>query len=135
MATVVVDTNVLVRFFTGEPRGQFERATAVLKDSVKRGDTLIVHPVVVAETVFVLGGPRLAVPLTDQVRALNALLDLPLEILERNVVQQAVELYADGATGWLDCYLAAYARAVGEGKVVSFDAGFDRLEGVSRLVP
>jgi len=62
VATLVVDTNVLVRFFTGGPREQFERAKAALLASAERGDALVVHSVVVAETVFVLGGPRLAVP-------------------------------------------------------------------------
>jgi len=66
---------------------------------------------------------------------LKALLDLPVEIPERAVVARAAELYLEGRAGWLDCYLGAYALALGEGKVLSFDGDLGRLTGVSGVAP
>ncbi len=130
-----MDTNVLIRYFTGEPRDQFERAKAAMIAAVEAHESLFVHPAVVAEMVFVLGGPRLGIPREGQVRALKALLDLPVEVAERTAIEQATEWYAAGLAGWLDCFLAALTRNQAGAKVLSFDADFRRLPGVEIVVP
>ena len=49
-STAFVDTNVLVRHFTGDPQEMAERATRYLRDATR----LLLVDVVAAELVFVL---------------------------------------------------------------------------------
>jgi predicted nucleic acid-binding protein len=70
----ILDTNILVRYFTGEPEDQAQRATTFLSSAAPR-DLLLVD-LVAAELVFVLQSvyrqPRAAVT-----RLLLAVLALP----------------------------------------------------------
>jgi predicted nucleic-acid-binding protein len=50
----IVDTNVLVRFFVGDNKEQFLQTKKWFKEAEKRKIRLIVKPLVVAETCFVL---------------------------------------------------------------------------------
>lgn len=54
MSIYWVDANVLVRFLTGEPTEMADRSERLLQRAQRGETTLRIHPVVVAETVWVL---------------------------------------------------------------------------------
>jgi predicted nucleic acid-binding protein len=121
-----LDANVLLRFLTGAPPDLAERAAGLL-DEAQRGEVFLrVHPVVVAEMVWVLesyyGYSKVEIS-----GVLIPLLEQPALRVEgaRNVIG-ALEAMAEGNVDFADALLAVKARSRGGG-VASFDRDFRKL--------
>ncbi|MBA2441751.1 MAG: PIN domain-containing protein [Rubrobacter sp.] len=118
--TFWVDANVLLRFLTGEPPELAGRAQDFL-ESAGRGEVSVrVHPVVVAETVWVLesfyGHPRERIA-----SSLAALLEGPaLAVENKRVTLRALETMATENVDLADALISETACARGEA-VASFD--------------
>ena len=123
-----VDANVLVRFLVGEPPEMADRAERLL-ERVKEDDGFVlrIHPVVVAETVWVLQSfyghskaevAGVLVPL---------LTEHGLRVEGTGVVVGALERMAETNVDFADALLAGTARSRDEG-AVSFDADFRKLD-------
>jgi predicted nucleic acid-binding protein len=105
-------------------------ATRVLRSA----ETLVLHDVVLAECIFVLGSfyeyPRAAL-----VEAISSLLALPsIRLEDEPRILSALALYGQRGISFVDAYIAAVALA-GESPVASFDRGFDRIPGLVRIEP
>ncbi len=121
-----VDANVLLRFLTGEPPEMADRAERLLRGA-RRGDFLLkVHPIAVAETVWVLesfyGYARAevagaVVPLLE---------DHALRVEGARTVVRALTVMAQSNVDFADALLAETARSRDEG-VASFDEDFRGL--------
>lgn len=124
-----VDANVLLRFLTGEPPELAERAERILERGEEGELTLRVHPVIVAETVWVL---RSFYKRTAEEIA-GALVPLfsghRLRVEDGRVIVAALEAMAREGVDFADALLAEKAQSQEEG-VASFDRDFERL-GVS----
>lgn len=135
-----VDTNVVVRFLTGEPPEQAARARALFDAAAEGAIELFLPTVILIEAGFVLrrvlrlGRARVAT-------LLESLGNAPgLVVEQREVVQRALELFEGSAIPLADAYLAAYALVRGAPwgdadlpAVVSFDRHFDNLDGLRRI--
>lgn len=129
---VLLDTNVLIRHFTGEPPDQARRATAFLRAAATKD--LILVDLVAAEMVFVLQRvyqqPRATVT-----QLLRAVLALPAVRCDNSLLlYRAIELY-EANRDFTDAYLIAVAEAEGIPGVVSFDRGIRNNPGVRRIEP
>lgn len=122
-----LDANVLLRFLTGSPPELAGRAERLLEEAQRGGVPLRVHPVVVAETVWVLESfyeyskqeiSGVLIPLLEQPA---------LRVEGAKTVVRALETMAQGNVDFADALLAETARSRGEG-VVSFDRDFRRLD-------
>ena len=120
----LVDTNLLVRYLTGEPPVQSEAAARVLDGEAP----IAIAPLILAETAYVLrsvyGVSREGVvaALVDLVQRVN------VEVLgvETSLVVQALELCrASGRVSFADAMLWAQARHLNE-TVWTFDKNFPR---------
>jgi predicted nucleic acid-binding protein len=127
----LVDTNVLVRHLTGDPRAQAQRATAFLG----AGRVLILVDVVLAELVYVLssyyGRPRDEV--AAAVRSLLALRSIAVR--DAQLLLRAIELFEGGRLDFQDAYLVAAAERTGVRRIASFDRDLDAVPSVERLAP
>jgi predicted nucleic acid-binding protein len=130
--TSLLDTNVLVRHFTGEPKEQAGRATSFLAAAKPR--TLVLADLVAAELVFVLQKvydqprPRVA-------ELLRAVLALPaVHCDSAPLLYRTLELY-EGGQHFTDAYLVATAEAENIPEIVSFDRGIHGVRGVRRIEP
>jgi predicted nucleic acid-binding protein len=126
-ASLWLDANVLLRFLTGSPPELAGRAERLLEEAQRGGVPLRVHPVVVAETVWVLESfyeyskqkiSGVLIPLLEQPA---------LRVEGAKTVVRALETMAQGNVDFADALLAETARSRGEG-VVSFDRDFRRLD-------
>ena len=129
--SALLDTNVLVRFFTGDPPEQARRAAAYLA----RAEELLVPDLVVAEVVDVLESfykverPRV-------VELLRAVLAFPaVVVVDAALLLRALEVYEVERLDFADAYLVACAEASGVGAIASFDRSIDRVGTVRRIVP
>lgn len=127
---MLLDTDVLVRYLTGQPADQARRASAFLRGA----DRLELPPLIVAELVYVLDSvydrPR------GQVAALvrSVVAFPPVVVSGEGSVLRAVELYETAAVDFAEAYLAALAEQT-DGVVVSFDRDLDRIDTIQRREP
>jgi predicted nucleic acid-binding protein len=128
----LLDTNVLVRHFTGAPPEQARRATAFLRAAAP-GELLLLD-LVAAELVFVLQKvyrePRASVA-----RLLRAVLALPAVHSDHSLLlHRSVELF-DAGRDFTDAYMIATAEAQGIHAIVTFDRGIRGFPDVRRIEP
>jgi predicted nucleic acid-binding protein len=130
--TALLDTNVLVRHFTGQPPAQARRATTLLREA-QPGEFILVD-LVATELVFVLQS------IYQQSRAqvaamLRSTLALPAIRCEHaSLLHRTVDLYVAGHD-FTDAYLMAVAEHDGISDVVSFDRGIKNVPGIRRIEP
>lgn len=135
-----VDTNVVVRFLTGEPPEQAARARALFEAAAAGAIELFLPTVILIETGFVLRRV-LRLERDRVVILLESLGHAPgLVVEQREVVQRALELFEGSAIPLADAYLAAYALVRGAPlgdpglpAVASFDRHFDNVDGLRRI--
>lgn len=130
----LVDTNVLVRFFTGEPPAMAAKA----RHLVERADTgeliLVILPVIVAETMYTLESfyemkrPDVAAKLLAFIQSRG------IEADEQTRILGALTLCQERNAHFADAYLAAAAIEL-QNPISSFDRDFDKFKGVTRIEP
>ena len=126
-----LDTNVLVRYFTGDPPEQARRAAAYLA----RADELLVPDLVVAELVYVLES-FYEVKRARVAELLRAVLTFPaVVVVDAALLLRALEVYEVERLDFADAYLVASAEASGVGAIASFDRSIDRVGTVRRIEP
>ena len=130
----VADTNVLLRFLLRDHPEQ-SPATKAFMDALAPLDRLIVLSTTVSELVFVASGRTYGVTRAEIADLIGQLLAGPFELADRETIAVARDLYRDVHDDWDDCVLAAYALEEGDGTVVSFDRGLDRIPGLTRIEP
>jgi predicted nucleic-acid-binding protein len=127
--TQVLDTNVLVRHFTGTPAGQASAATAFLKAAAP--GQLRLSDVHVSEFVWVLESSIYQADRATISAALDAVIALPaIEVGDEALLQKAIDLYAQRGMDWTDAYLVATAIRSQARDVVSFDRFDSKLGGL-----
>ena len=134
MKTLLLDTNVLLRFITGEPAGQAKDVANLVLAAEAGKVRLAVLPMVLAEAVFVLTGfyehPRnkVAGVLSHLISSQGFHSD------EQDRMLHALKLFGSGKLDFVDCYLAA--ASVCEGRLlVSFDRDLAKIHGINLKKP
>jgi predicted nucleic-acid-binding protein len=128
MKPLLLDTNVLLRFITGEPADQAAEVAKLMSAADAGQVKLAVLPMVLAEAVFVLTGfyEHSRRKVAD---VLSHLISSPgFHSEEQEWMLQALHLFGEGKLDFVDCYLAA--ASVRDGRtVVSFDRALAKLTG------
>lgn len=129
--SALLDTNVLIRFFTGDPPDQARRATAFLAAS----DDLLLPDLVVAEIVYVLES-FYEVERRRVAELVRAVLGSPaIAVADAELLLRAIEVYEVHRIDFADAYLVATAEVAGVDAIVSFDRAIDRIATVQRIEP
>jgi len=135
MALRFLDTNVLIRYLTGDDPQKAERAYALLL-SVERGDEPVAtSPMVMFETVFVLekiyGTSRAII----RERLRSVILSRGLRLANKKIYLSALDLYAQINVSFADAYNVAFMRSRSLSEIYTWDSDFDRLPGIVRVEP
>jgi len=130
----LVDTNVLLRFLSGEPPAQAAAAKNLFAQADAGKILLDISPVIVAEAFYTLvsfyGVERKAAA-----EKLSALLQQPgVKLREASQVLSALKRLQTATVGFADAFLAAGA-AEETLPIASFDRGFDKFKDVTRYEP
>lgn len=127
MNRYLVDTNVLLRFLTGEPAEQAKRAKAFFEKSETGEICVRISPLVVTEVIFILTGRHYGFARSEVARTLTQFLQNPaFEVEQRDVVLEALEIFRTIKIDFVDAWLAADAKASLAG-VASFDHDFKKI--------
>ena len=130
-----LDANILVRLLTGDQPSQARAAASYINRPKSNRPNLILTPATLSEVVFVLLGQLYRRSRAEVSDALGAIIDLPIEIDDRRIVETAVSLYRDHHPGWGDCLLAAYSLERAGGNLLSYDRALSRIPGIVRVEP
>lgn len=131
----VVDSNVLLRFLTGQPPEMAEVARRAIERASRVEVTFEVYPMTVAEVVYSLEGKVYQVHRKPVVDRLLKLLDSPgFRVHEKAIVFDALRRHETFNVGFPDCYFAACAKET-EMTVLSFDSDFDKFQEGCRTRP
>ncbi len=117
----VIDTNLLVRYLTGDDAVKAGAVRRLLVRAGKGEVRLLVPSVVIAELVWVLQS-FYKLERSEIVSLLNAILHTAgLDVGERGLVTRAVGLYGATAVDFIDAWVAAYAQTSGARAIYTFD--------------
>ena len=130
----LIDTNVLVRFFTGQPPDMALKAKTLVAEAEAGKVVLEVLPVIVAETIYTLesfygmDAGEVTEKLTSFIQGRG------VQAHERGRVLDALNRHRDFNMHFADAYLAAAALEL-ECSVASFDRDFDKFDDIKRVEP
>ncbi len=131
---LLLDTNVILRFLTGEPKSQAEASRNLFLSAASGDVVLEVCPVVVAEVFYTLES-FYKVDREEVAARLAALLSRKgIKVMEQDRVFDALARLGKVNVGFADAYLAAGA-ALDSVPVASFDRDFDRFKDIKRFEP
>lgn len=137
MSDAFVDTDVLIRYITGDDAAK-KRAAASLFRRVEAGtDSLRAPDTVIADAVFVLSSLKLyALPRTRIRTEIVNLLRYPqFKVHNRRLLLRALDIYASTNLDFGDAMIAATMERRGDHELYSYDRGFERLPSISRREP
>jgi predicted nucleic acid-binding protein len=134
MKDLLLDANVLVRFFVQDNPRQGAAATALFEQAERGEVTLHLEPLVLAEAVYVLMGTYER-SRSEVVNVLLAVLqNAGIETLEEGTVIDALRRFAAFNVDFSDAWMAARAAQSGHA-VASFDRDFDKFKDIRRFEP
>jgi len=132
MPRLLLDTNVLVRFLTGDHPTHSPRSRSLFARAAAGDVTLVVTDLALAETVWVLQSfykldrGAIAAALKDLIESAG------IEVQGKARALSALRNFAQTDVNFVDAYHAAIAGA--ESIVIaSFDRDFDQFAGVKRI--
>jgi predicted nucleic-acid-binding protein len=133
---VFVDTNLFLRYLTNDVPAQADAVEALLRQAAGGEMVLATNSLVLAEIVWVLASyyQRSRVDIRDKVLAV---LNTPgLEVVDGDLVLQAITWYAEKNVDFIDAYNAAWSLVQDINVAYTFDqAHFSRIEGITVRVP
>jgi predicted nucleic acid-binding protein len=139
MAYPFIDTDVIIRFLTGDDPVKQERAVRLFEQVEQGNVTLAAPDTVIADAVYVLSSPRLYnLPRQEVAALLVPLVRLSgFRVQNRRAVLAALNLYGYGANklDFGDALIAAAMAQSGSQTLYSFDTDFDKVPGINRQEP
>lgn len=135
MELSLLDTNILLRHLGQDHPDHSPRASAYLR-RVQNGEIQVrTNELVIFEAVFTLERTY-KVPKAAIRAQLLPLIELPGVVLPgKRRLRQVFEVYVRENVSFVDAYHAVLIRELGLAGVVSFDHGFDRIPGLTRVEP
>lgn len=110
----IADTNILVRYLTGDDARAAAKATEIIRNGVE------VIPETIPEVLYVLTSNVLyAIPRLNAAEAVIALLD-DVSIDREIIIRKALNIYGETRLDYVDCLLIAEGLSA-DTEIVSFD--------------
>ncbi len=135
MTTPFIDTNIFLRHLTRDDPAKAEACFQLIQRIEQGTITAWTSELVIAELVFVLHKQYRLDRLTVR-DLLLPLISLPgLKIAHKRMYRRVFDLFASGPVGYNDAYNAALMEFNKATEIYSYDAEFDRIEGITRKEP
>ena len=131
-----VDTNVFVRYLTGDDEDKADAVAKLLRKAAKGSVQLITADIVIAELVWVLTS-YYAQPVSvvaDLVRAILNTEGLQIDGSER--IEAAVEIFEESRIDFIDAYIIGYMRQKSVSALCSYDKKhLSKFPDIKRVEP
>lgn len=110
----IADTNILVRYLTGDDAKAAAKATEIIRNGVE------VIPETIPEVLYVLSSKILyAIPRPDAAKAIIVLLD-DISIDRETTIRNALNIFGETRLDYVDCLLIAEGLSA-DTEIMSFD--------------
>ncbi|MEN8662246.1 MAG: PIN domain-containing protein [Lentimonas sp.] len=127
MKTYLLDTNVILRFLTGESEAQAQRAKLLFEQCEAGVFSIRILPLVIAEVVFVLTGKYYQMERAEVAKALILFLENPsFDVADRDSLIRGLQIFQQHNIDYADAYLAAEAQ-INDCGIASFDQNFQKI--------
>jgi uncharacterized protein len=131
---VYADTNLFIRFFTGEPANQASESGKFLSRVSDGKYELFICDLVIAEIIYVLGSVynlgKAAV-----IEKILAIAEIDNTVIEnRQVVLRAMDLYEDKNIDFIDAYVVSHMAKNNCSAIFSFDNDFKKIDFIKKII-
>jgi predicted nucleic-acid-binding protein len=133
---VFTDTNLFLRYLTDDVPAQADLVEALLRRASKGLVTLVTTSLVIAEIVWTLESYYQLSKKDIQAKVLAILNTTGLDVVDSDLVLQAIGTYVEKNVDFIDVYNVAWMLKNNVGTVYTFDQKhFSRFEGIVTEVP
>ena len=130
----MLDTNVIVRFLTGDKNEKFKGVFNFFKSIEQKKIEVELKLIVLFQTIFVLKS-YYKVPKDRIIYAAMGLLNFKgLRIKEKRIVERMLEIWGSNNIEIVDAYLMASLEKDSRNILYSYDTDFDKFE-INRIEP
>jgi predicted nucleic acid-binding protein len=134
MSTLLLDTNVIIRFLTGDHPTHSPRSRNLFARAAAGEVTLVLTDLALAESAWVLQSfyqlDRAAIA-----AALKGVIESTgVKVQNNTILVNALRNFAQTGVNFVDAYHAALAEAESIA-IASFDRDFDQFAGIKRIEP
>lgn len=127
---MVVDSDVIIRFLTNDDPQKASRFEKLLKT----GQKVVLTDVTFAEIYWTLAS-FYRFPKEKILGSLEALINHKSIICRKIILAGAIKILRGSNISLIDAYNAAYGFIEGDAKILSFDRGFGKISGITRIEP
>ena len=138
MDHIFFDTNIIIRFLTGDDLRKQAAAAALFSERIEKKEVTLYAPdSVICDAVFVLSSPKNYNKSREEIRELLfPLVSLEnLKIANRRTLLRALDIYATHLVDFSDAFLKATMEAAQARTIYSYDTDFDRFPDITRQEP
>ncbi|RJP18467.1 MAG: type II toxin-antitoxin system VapC family toxin [Candidatus Omnitrophota bacterium] len=130
----LLDTNILIRFFTGAPSDQAQKVYSLIAEADSGKMTLVVLPMIVAETVYTLQSFYKMNPKDIASKLILFIQSRGIQTEEKNRLLDTLKRYGSQRSSFVDAYQAACSFSTNI-PIASFDRDFNKFKDISRIEP
>lgn len=135
MKGYLIDTNIFLRILTNDDPAQAEKSKAFILQVISGEKHAYTTVAVLLELAWTLESYFGLKP-EEVAEKLSLITATPkLQIENRRVVEEAIEIYKEKHIDFADCYNAAFAKIMSGSLVLSYDRDFDKVSGLKRKTP
>jgi len=135
MENKFVNTNVFLRYLTKDDPSKYERCRAMFKRALEGEITIATSGLVIAELIWTLLS-YYKVPKAEVIEKVSVILGTKnLLIPDKNVLADALVLYARKNIDFIDAYNAVFMKYQGLREIYSYDEDFETIEDIERKEP
>jgi len=133
---IIADTNLFLRLLTDDVPDQVDLFIELLNKAAKGEFQFVINPMVIAEIVWTLES-YYHLPKSRIQSQILAILNTPgLDVMDSDLVLQAIHWYLEKNVDFIDAFNAAWMQQQGITSVYTFDQmHFKRFEGIRTMMP
>lgn len=130
---LILDTNIIIRFLANDHPEHSPKARNLFERMTNNVLTLILDPIVVAESVYVLSGKYFGYSREEISDWMTKLIEF-CEVDNKEVLLTAMSNFAHHKVDFADAYLASKSEYLGE-QVATFNTKDFEKMGVNSIIP
>jgi predicted nucleic acid-binding protein len=135
MKEIFIDTNIFLRYLTKDDPSKYEKCRGIFAKAMEGQIALVTSAMVIAELIWTLLS-YYKVPKSDVIAKVSIIVSTEsLYVPERDMIADALMLYARKNIDYIDAYNAVFMRQQGLSDIYSYDQDFDAIEGIQRKEP
>lgn len=133
--TSFLDTNILIRYLTGDDPKKADRAEKLLLSARSGRTTLFLTHMALAEAIWVLSS-EYHLTKTEIADGLRRVLNTHnIQCDEAPLILATLALFESKSISFVDAYHATFLPAKGITEIYSYDTDFDQVPGITRREP